>query len=127
MAGKSVTSIDAVVGRRIRAQRMVLGLSQTELGKKLGVTFQQVQKYENGTNRVSASRLHQIAHVLAVPTTFFFPEETAAEGGTAPGAPDIVGMLATPGATDLVQAYAKIENAAVRRAVLSLVKTISMT
>src|SRR6266511_2241696 len=63
---------DQYVGSRVRARRMTLGMSQEKLGDALGLTFQQVQKYEKGTNRIGASRLHHIAHILQVPITFLF-------------------------------------------------------
>jgi transcriptional regulator with XRE-family HTH domain len=73
--------VDVMVGKRVRLRRLQLSLSQTELAQKLGLTFQQVQKYEKGTNRVSCSRLYEISEVLDVPITFFFSEkgETKAE------------------------------------------------
>jgi transcriptional regulator with XRE-family HTH domain len=74
MATKSANPVDRHVGARIRVQRMVCGLSQTDLGKAVGVTFQQVQKYENGANRVSASRLQQIAKVLRAKPELFSTE-----------------------------------------------------
>src|SRR5438552_1319065 len=76
---KAPDARDIEVGRRIRAQRLVRGMSQTQLGKKLGITFQQIQKYEKGANRVGAGRLTRIADVLGVPVSFFF-------GGTEHGA-----------------------------------------
>ena len=81
MPKKNANPIDRHVGTRIRMQRMVRGLSQTELGKAVGVTFQQVQKYEKGANRVSASRLQQIANVLEVAPDFFFEETQTKKGG----------------------------------------------
>src|ERR1051325_8767177 len=69
---KSPDDTDVSVGQRIRSQRLMLGLSQTELGNKLGITFQQIQKYEKGTNRVSAGRLQQIAQLFKMPVSFFF-------------------------------------------------------
>src|ERR1700689_3229302 len=77
MAKKIANPVDQHVGARIRMQRMVRGVSQIELGKAVGVTFQQVQKYEKGTNRVSASRLQRIANVLKVRPDFFFQEAQA--------------------------------------------------
>jgi transcriptional regulator with XRE-family HTH domain len=82
MPNKSANPIDRHVGARIRMQRMVRGLSQTELGKAVGVTFQQVQKYEKGVNRVGASRLQQIANVLKVKPDFFFEEASAKAVGS---------------------------------------------
>src|SRR5712664_3195721 len=79
---KSGNPIDKHVGARVRMRRMMLGMSQTKLGEALGLTFQQVQKYEKGTNRIGASRLQHISHILQVPVSFFF------EGApTLPGQP----------------------------------------
>src|SRR6187455_977291 len=72
MAKKVPNPIDKHVGSRVRMRRMMLGMSQGRLGDALGLTFQQVQKYEKGVNRVTASRLRQIAHILQVPESFFF-------------------------------------------------------
>lgn len=74
MSAKPPNSIDAYVGSRVRVQRMMLNISQEELAKHLGLTFQQVQKYERGTNRISASKLYDIALILNVPIDFFFSE-----------------------------------------------------
>jgi len=76
---KSPNAIDVHVGARVRLRRMMLGLSQEKLGEHLGITFQQIQKYEKGTNRIGASRLQAIARVLSVPVAFFF--EGAPGGG----------------------------------------------
>ena len=81
MAKKAPNPIDTHVGNRVRMRRMTLAMSQEKLGDALGVTFQQVQKYERGTNRISASRLQQISHILQVPVSFFFD-----------GAPSVAGM-----------------------------------
>ena len=71
-AKKGPNSTDVHVGRRVRMRRKMLAMSQTKLGDALGLTFQQVQKYENGTNRIGASRLEQISNILQVPVAFFF-------------------------------------------------------
>src|SRR5690606_13936188 len=84
MAGKkSPNPIDIHVGSRVRLRRMMLGMSQEKLGEGLGITFQQIQKYEKGTNRIGASRLQHIARILSVPVSFFF--EDAPGGGDATG------------------------------------------
>jgi len=72
MAKKAPNPVDKHVGSRVRMRRMMLGMSQEKLGNNLGLTFQQVQKYEKGTNRIGASRLQQISHILQVPVSFFF-------------------------------------------------------
>ena len=128
MKGKSRTkapdSRDMEVGRRIRAQRLVRGLSQTDLGKSLGITFQQVQKYEKGANRVGAGRLTRIAEVLNVPVSFFFSN---LELGPGPGrdASEALGFLETAGAVRLVKAYADINDVDVRRALVDLAESIA--
>src|SRR6476469_5772122 len=72
MAKKTPNPVDKHVGSRVRMRRMMLGMSQEKLGDALGLTFQQVQKYEKGTNRIGASRLQQISNILQVPVSFFF-------------------------------------------------------
>ena len=90
MSARGPTSIDQHVGARLRLRRSLMEMSQSELGEKLGVTFQQVQKYEKGTNRVGASRLQNIASILNVPVSFFFED---APDGSAASAPKILGGL----------------------------------
>src|SRR5580698_7105343 len=82
LAKKAPNPIDKHVGSRVRMRRMMLGMSQEKLGNALGLTFQQVQKYEKGTNRIGASRLQQIAHIVQVPVSFFFE-----------GAPNVPGQV----------------------------------
>src|ERR1700754_4961781 len=80
MAKKAPNPTDKHVGSRVRMRRMMLGMSQEKLGDALGLTFQQVQKYEKGANRIGASRLQQIAQILQVPVSFFFEGARAAPG-----------------------------------------------
>src|SRR2546421_10175277 len=80
MAKKAPNPIDRHVGSRVRMRRMMLGMSQEKLGHGLGLTFQQVQKYEKGTNRIGASRLQQISHILQVPEAFFFERAPHVQG-----------------------------------------------
>jgi transcriptional regulator with XRE-family HTH domain len=123
---RSPDATDAAVGRRIRSQRLVLGLSQMELGHRLGITFQQVQKYEKGTNRVSAGRLQQIAQLFKVPVSFFFDGAT----GKAPQGEHIgegLEFLDTAASVRLVRAFAEIDDAAVRRDIVALVEGIART
>src|ERR1700747_1955593 len=82
---KSPDRTDKHVGSRVRMRRLMLGLSQTKLADQLGLTFQQVQKYEKGTNRISASRLQEISHILAVPVPFFFEGAPHSFGGSRKG------------------------------------------
>src|ERR1700680_2116771 len=76
---KAPNPVDQHVGSRVRVRRMILAMSQTNLGSALGLTFQQVQKYEKGTNRIGASRLQQISHILQVPVAFFFEGAPSAQ------------------------------------------------
>src|SRR5579863_7500014 len=84
IAKKAPNPIDKHVGSRVRMRRMMLGMSQEKLGNSLSLTFQQVQKYEKGTNRIGASRLQQISHILQVPVAFFFEGAPHLAGGPAP-------------------------------------------
>ena len=118
---KSTTSHDVEVGQRIRARRMAKGMSQTELGTMLGVTFQQVQKYEKGVNRVGAGRLVRVAEALDVPVSFFF-------GATDSGSEDtrtILGFLDTSYSLRLLRAFSRIKQTEVQRAVVDLVESIA--
>jgi transcriptional regulator with XRE-family HTH domain len=85
MSKKSPNPIDVAVGNRIRTRRMALGLSQEKLGETLDITFQQIQKYEKGTNRVSASKLQLIAGILKVPVSYFFEDQAQADHVEMPG------------------------------------------
>jgi transcriptional regulator with XRE-family HTH domain len=118
MTVKSTTDVDRAVGLRIAALRKAKGLSQTELGQHVGVTFQQVQKYEKGVNRVSSSRLQQIAQFLEVPMSILFGDHEAEEHC------DAFGFLRKASAVDLLRAYAAIESDQLRRDVLRLVRTV---
>jgi transcriptional regulator with XRE-family HTH domain len=126
MKRKAPNPTDKHVGQRVRMRRLMLGLSQEKLGDAIGLTFQQVQKYEKGTNRISSSRMQQIANVLQVAPPFFF------EGGPdlsktvnhAP-MPDYASeMLATKDGLGLVRAFMKIKSATLRRAVVHLVEDL---
>lgn len=127
MARKSTDPVDKHVGARVRMRRMMLGMSQEKLGDALDLTFQQVQKYEKGTNRIGASRLQHVAQILQVPVAFFF------EG--APGQPKGTGTAAMPGYVSdflassdglaLTQAFTRIKNARVRRRIADLVEAIA--
>ena len=118
---KQTTDVDRLVGIRITALRKARGLSQTALGTAVGVTFQQVQKYEKGQNRVGAGRLREIARLLEVPVSAFFEEN---EGG-AQGQEDVFGFLSAHGAIELLRAYALIHDDQMRRDVLAIVRTAS--
>lgn len=122
---KAPDARDMEVGRRIRAQRLVRHMSQTELGTRVGITFQQIQKYEKGVNRVGAGRLTRIAEVLGVPVAFFFgATEQSAQSATR-GANAAFSFLETAGAVRIVHAYAKIRNPRIRRALVTLAEQIA--
>ena len=112
-------AIDVEVGARVRIRRRWLALSQTQLANALGITFQQVQKYEKGTNRVSASMLVKIAAKLETTVAALVGED-----GSAPVETVVYAQLTTPGATELLEAFAKIGNGESRRAVLTLAAVI---
>jgi len=121
---KAPDARDVDVGRRIRAQRLVCRMSQTELANSLGVTFQQVQKYEKGVNRVGAGRLARIAEVLNVPVSFFFSgDHTPSEA--ADNVNSGLSFLETAGAVRLVRAYSQIEDPQIRRALVDLAEEIA--
>ncbi len=123
--------VDVRVGARLRLRRNMLGLSQEKLGELIGLTFQQVQKYERGVNRIGASRLYELSRVLDVPVSFFFddtdPVRAPAMGGFAePPAEDFeADVLRKPETIELVRAYFTIEDATVRRRLLDLAKALA--
>jgi transcriptional regulator with XRE-family HTH domain len=127
MAKKSPDPTDKHVGSRVRMRRLMLGMSQEKLGDALGLTFQQVQKYEKGTNRIAASRLRQIGHILQVPESFFFdggPNAARRIGETA--SPSYVStFLSSADGLALVQAFTAIKDAKVRRSIVLLVDEIA--
>jgi transcriptional regulator with XRE-family HTH domain len=106
---------------------MMLGMSQEKLGDAFGLTFQQVQKYEKGTNRISASRLQQAAHILQVPISFFFDGATGEREsiGEAPSPNYVSEFLSTPDGLTLARAFMQIEDAALRRRIVSLVEAMT--
>jgi transcriptional regulator with XRE-family HTH domain len=121
---KSATPMDALVGSRLRSRRKQLRISQERLGKEVGVSFQQVQKYENGTNRIGAGRLAEISKVLDVPVAYFFTGSSS--GGSGEGERgDTKAILSEPGATELLQAYAQIGSLALRNAVVRLARDLA--
>lgn len=120
MMPKQTTDVDRLVGLRITALRKARGLSQTALGTAVGVTFQQVQKYEKGQNRVGAGRLREIARLLEVPVSAFFEED---EGESKQA--DVFGFLSANGAIELLRAYASIQDDDLRRDVLAIVRSAS--
>jgi transcriptional regulator with XRE-family HTH domain len=133
MAKKAPNPIDKHVGSRVRMRRMMLGMSQEKLGDALGLTFQQVQKYEKGTNRIGASRLQQIAHILQVPVSFFFEGAPHTPGGQASGggmseAPSpayVSDFLATSDGLSLTKSFMRIKSSKLRRRIVDLVEQIA--
>jgi len=132
MAGKKPNPVDAHVGSRVRLRRMLLGMSQERLGESMGLTFQQVQKYEKGVNRIGASRLFQIAKILDVPVQFFFEEAPqTGEAGPVRGMaePDseafILEFLNSREGLELNRAFVKIADPKVRKSVVDLVRALS--
>jgi transcriptional regulator with XRE-family HTH domain len=132
MAKKTPNPIDKHVGSRVRMRRMMLGMSQEKLGDALGLTFQQVQKYEKGTNRIGASRLQQISHILQVPVSFFFEgAPTGANGALggglseAPSPAYVSDFLATSDGLSLTKSFMRIKNGKLRRRIVDLVEQIA--
>jgi transcriptional regulator with XRE-family HTH domain len=117
---------DMEIAKRVRALRLQRGISQTELGSVLDVTFQQVQKYETGTNRISAGRLQQIAEVLDVPVTYFYAGiENNDEVPTTPSVDTEFDLLQSAHAIRLVRAYSRINDRGVRLKLLKLAECIA--
>jgi transcriptional regulator with XRE-family HTH domain len=132
LAKKAPNPTDKHVGSRVRMRRMMLGMSQEKLGDALGLTFQQVQKYEKGTNRIGASRLQQIAHILQVQVSFFFEGAPAAitslksdSMGEAPSPAYVSDFLATSDGLALTKAFMRIDDSKLRRRIVDLVEQIA--
>jgi len=125
---REANSIDAHVGSRVRLRRQLMKLSQEKLGDALGVTFQQVQKYERGANRIGASRLFSLANVLDVPVNFFFEGLTGvAAGGVAETeqSPIVYDFIQSSDGVALAEAFSRIKTPKVRRRVLELVRSLA--
>src|SRR6478736_6989693 len=130
MSTKAPNPVDKYVGSRVRMRRIMLGMSQEKLGEALGLTFQQVQKYEKGTNRVGASRLQQIADILQVPVSFLFEgapsDPRDGKGfGEAPSPNYVADFLATSEGLALTRAFTRIPDAKLRRSIVDLVEQIA--
>ncbi|WP_372400518.1 helix-turn-helix domain-containing protein [Azospirillum sp. HJ39] len=128
---EATTAVDRYVGSRIRLRRTLLGMTQTVLGQAVGLTFQQIQKYEKGANRVSASRLWQFGAALDVPVSFFFdgladqghlPDVILEPDLCTPGEPDPMARRET---LELVRAYYRIEDRGLRRRLLDLIRAVA--
>jgi len=130
MAKKAPNPVDKHVGSRVRMRRMMLGMSQEKLGNALGLTFQQVQKYEKGTNRIGAGRLQQISQSLGVPVAFFFegapvPAGEAATATEIPAPNYVSDFLATADGLALTRAFMRIKDAKLRHRIVDLVEGIA--
>ncbi|MDN5929006.1 MAG: helix-turn-helix domain-containing protein [Hyphomicrobiales bacterium] len=128
---KKPNPIDIHVGSRVRLRRNMLGMSQEKLGEKLGITFQQVQKYEKGTNRVGASRLQAIASTLDAPVSFFFEDapgqNPSQTGGFSEdsGASYVVDFISSSEGLQLNRAFVRISDPKIRRKIIDLVRTLA--
>lgn len=131
MAGKKPNPVDQHVGSRVRLRRMLLGMSQERLGESMGLTFQQVQKYEKGVNRIGASRLFQISKILDVPVQFFFEEAPHSDDRRTPGMAEadseafILEFLNSREGLELNRAFVKIADPKVRKSVVDLMRALS--
>lgn len=131
IAKKAPNPTDKHVGARVRMRRMMLGMSQEKLGNALDLTFQQVQKYEKGANRIGASRLQQIAHILQVSVSFFFEGAPSVPGyqptgmSEAPSPAYVSDFLATSDGLSLTKAFMRIKDAKLRRRIVDLVEQIA--
>ena len=129
---RSADSVDAHVGKQLRAQRTLQGMSQGKLGEALGLTFQQVQKYERGANRIGASRLYQLSKIFGVPVDYFFQDysETLVRDSQLTGFSETGGLpvkdpLMRRETLELVRSYYGIKNAKARKAIFELIKAMA--
>ncbi len=130
MPKKQANPIDIQVGNRVRIRRMLIGMSQERLGDLLGLTFQQVQKYEKGVNRIGAGRLFEVSRILNVPVDFFYEgvatQLTGQPGMSEPeGAPPVMEFVSSGEGLQLSLAFMKIKDSKVRKRVLDLVKSLA--
>lgn len=119
--------VDVHVGARLRQRRTLLGMSQEKLAQAFGVSFQQVQKYERGANRISASRLHLLTRILDVPITYFFeglPAAVQERNAPAPAAGEAPDRMASRETLELVRAYYRIDDAAIRKRLVDLARAL---
>jgi transcriptional regulator with XRE-family HTH domain len=125
MSARSPNQTDVYIGKRIRMMRLARGLSQTDVAGRLGITFQQIQKYEKGANRVGAGRLQEMANLLGVTPAFFFEDGPRLKPGKSGEAPETTELLANKYNLALAQAYNRIRSRNVRRNVLELVEGLA--
>ena len=126
---RATNPIDKHVGSRVRMRRLMLGMSQSKLGDGLGLTFQQVQKYEKGTNRMGAGCLQHISHILQIPVPFFFEDASRVPGqpegiGEAPSPAYVSEFLATRDGLALTKAFMRITEPSMRRRIVELVEEL---
>jgi len=127
--GRKPNPVDVYVGSRVRYRRMIIGLSQEKFGAKMNLTFQQIQKYEKGTNRIGASRLFQISKILEVPVGYFF-EDAFANSASAnpmllpPPHAELIDFLNSREGLDMNRAFAKVQDTKVRRRIIDLVRAL---
>jgi transcriptional regulator with XRE-family HTH domain len=126
---KQANPIDGQVGNRLRLRRMMIGMSQERLGELLGLTFQQVQKYEKGVNRIGAGRLFEIARILGVPIQYFYESVTdqlqATPGFAERDSQPVLEFVSSGDGLQLSLAFMRIKDAKVRKRVLDLVKSLA--
>lgn len=131
MARKQPHPIDVHVGRRVKMRRILIGMSQEKLGDRLGLTFQQVQKYEKGANRIGASRLWDLSRILGVPVRYFFEGLRTEAGAPAEGfaeeaQPDyVLDFVQSSEGVQLIKAFVRIKDDNVRRGIVNLAKTLA--
>ena len=123
-------AVDKQVGGQVRARRLELGMSQSKLADAVGLTFQQIQKYEKGTTRVSASRLQQFSNILGVPVPFFFEESPSSPSRRKLKFADaaithVSEFISSPNAQDLMKAYTKIKDTKWRRSIVAFVEELA--
>jgi transcriptional regulator with XRE-family HTH domain len=121
---KKANPIDGQVGNRVRIRRMLIGMSQEKLGDLLGLTFQQVQKYEKGVNRIGAGRLFEIARILDVPIDFFYDGVGTLSDGLGEARAPVMEFVSSTEGLQLSLAFMKIRDPKVRKRVLDLVKSL---
>lgn len=134
---RHVNPIDGQVGNRLRVRRVTMGMSQEKLGERVGLTFQQIQKYEKGANRIGAGRLFELAHILGVPVNYFYDDvldQISPEGGPQESAhahvqesahAHVMEFLASNEGVQLSLAFMAIKDSKVRRRILDLVKALA--
>ncbi len=131
MAKKQPTSIDAHIGSCVRLRRMQIGMSQEKLAGLLGLTFQQIQKYEKGTNRIGAGRLYEIAHLFGIPVSYFFEHapqliDDEGVGRTSVDADNhILKFASSPEGFQLARAFMKVSDSRVRKRMIELVESLT--